>query len=161
MTDNALDTASWSKEKLLQRDGDSDFLEEKLNKWHTLAYHWTMERPRKIFLTASIDEKINEGDTLREWLDVIYTPLEATILAAAITSWEWIVHLLNETGYHTDEVYMAISFVDVAMVMPDGVDGSFVDIIEPDTRLFSHDVTLLDVINTLDREVAKHLYKET
>ena len=84
MTDNELDTASWSKEKLLQKDGDSDFLEEKLNKWHTFAYHWKMKRPRKIFLTADIDRKIDQGDTLREWLDVIYTPLEATILAASI-----------------------------------------------------------------------------
>ena len=161
MADEIFDNASWSKEKLLQTDGDLKFLEEKLNKWKTLAYHWTMKRPRKIWLTAAIDKKIDQGDTLREWLDVIYTPLEATILAASITSWEWITHILSVSDdYHTDEVYMAISFVDVEMVMPDGVDGSFADIIEPDKRLFPHDVTLLDIINIIDREVAKHLYKE-
>lgn len=161
MADEMLDTASWSKEKLLQTDGDLGFLEEKLNKWHTLAYHWTQKRPRKIFLTDSIDKKIDQGDSLRDWLGVVYTPLEATILAASITNWEWISHLLNGgNDYHTDEVYMAISFVDVEMVMPDGVDGSFADIIEPDMRLFPHKVTLLDIINTLDREVAKHLYKD-
>ena len=160
MADEIFDNASWSKEKLLQTDGDLKFLEEKLNKWSTLAYHWKMERPRKIFLTATIDEKIDQGDTLREWLDVIYTPLEATILAAAITTWEWIDPLLNGNTYHTDEVNLAISFVDVAMVMPDDVDGSYTDIIEPDKRLFPNDVTLLDIINILDREVAKYLYKE-
>lgn len=35
MMDSALDTVFWSKEKLLRRDGDLDFLEEKLNKWCT------------------------------------------------------------------------------------------------------------------------------
>ncbi len=160
MAAEIFDTASWSKEKLLQTDGDLEFLEEKLNKWQSLAYHWTMARPRKIFLTNAIDKKIDEGDTLREWLDVIYTPLEATILAAAITTWEWITPLLNGTDCHTGDVHLAISLVDVEMVMPDGIDGSYTDIIKPDTRLFSHDVTLLDIINILDREVAKHLYEE-
>ena len=98
------------------------------------------------------------GDTLEEWLNAVYTPLEATILAAATVSWEFIIPLLTDTNYHEEKIDLAISLVDIKMTMSDDINGTFTDIIEPDLRFFDRDVTLLDMINILDREVCIHLY---
>ena len=131
----------------------------KVHKWHSLAYfgehHDSKPSPH---LTPAIDEKMVNGDTLEEWLNAVYTPLEATILAAATVSWEFIIPLLTDTNYHEEKIDLAISLVDIKMTMSDDINGTFTDIIEPDLRFFDRDVTLLDMINILDREVCIHLY---
>lgn len=45
------------------------------------------------------------------------------------------------------------------MPLPKGEHGTSIDIDEP-AEMFNHDVTLLDIINILDKEVALQLYKE-
>lgn len=158
MIDLEQDAKAWTQEKLLQTSGNIDFLTEKVKKWHSIYFHWEMHKEGKtVGLTPSISEKLLKGGCLKEWLGVVYTPLEATILASDAVSWEFIAPLLNGNIYHRDEISHAISSVDVKMVMPK--DGSFADIKEPDLRLFNCNVTLLDIINILDREVALNLYK--
>lgn len=158
MIDLEQDAKAWTQEKLLQTSGNIEFLTEKVKKWHSIYFHWEMHKEGKtVGLTPSINEKLLKGGCFEEWLGVVYTPLEATILASDAVSWEFIAPLLNGHIYHEDEISYAISSVDVKMVMPK--DGSFADITEPDLRLFNHDVTLLDIINILDREVASKLYK--
>lgn len=153
------DAKLWVKEKLLQTSGDAAFLAEKVHKWHSLAYFWEHRDSKPSpHLTPAINEKMVNGDTLEEWLNAVYTPLEATILAAATVSWEFIIPLLTETDYHEEKIDLAISLVDIKMTMSDDINGTFTDIIEPDLRFFDRDVTLLDMINILDREVCIHLY---
>lgn len=160
MIDKTADAARWTKEKLLQTSGDLDFLTEKVTKWAEFEYFWKYHADKVgIGLTDSIQEKMNQGTTLEEWLNTVYSPLDATILAAAVSSWEWIDPLLNGgSGYHEERISLIIGTIDINTVMADGTPGSFTDICEPDLRLFPHDVTLLDIINILDREVAKGLY---
>ena len=158
MIDLEQDAKAWTQEKLLQISGDIDFLTEKVKKWHSIFFHWERHKDgTKAGLTPSINEKLLKGDSFEEWLGVVYTPLEATILAGDAVRWEFIAPLLNGNFYHKNEISYAISSVDVKMVMPK--NGSFVDITEPDLRLFNCDVTLLEIINILDREVASELYK--
>ena len=159
MIDKTADAARWTKEKLLQTSGDLDFLTEKVTKWVEFEYLWKhhAENPG-IGLTDSIQENLNQGTTLEEWLNIVYSPLDATILASAVCAWEWIDPLLNGAEYHEASISLAIGTVNIDMVMADGAPGAFIDICEPDRRLFPHDVTLLDIINILDREVAKGLY---
>ena len=160
MIDTKADAARWTKEKLLKTSGDLDFLTEKVTKWATFAYFWKYHAEKVgITLTNSIQEKMNQGTTLEEWLNTVYSPLDATILAAAVTSWEWIDPLLNGGDlYHEERISLAIGAINISTVMTDDKHGTYTDICEPDSRLFSHDVTLLDIINILDREVAKGLY---
>ena len=111
-------------------------------------------------MTDSINKKIIQGKTLKEWLNTIYTPLEATIIAYAFTSWEWIDPLMAEIEDKRDrKIRLAIAMVDIKATMPEGIEGTFTDISEPDSRLFSRDVSMLDIINIMDREVAAYLYK--
>ena len=160
MIDKTADTAKWTKEKLLQTSGDLDFLTEKVTKWDKFEYLWKHHAEKVgIGLTDSIQEKLKQGTTLEEWLNIVYSPLEATILASAVCAWEWIDPLLNDDGgYHEERISLIIGTIDIDMVMAEGAPGAFTDICEPDLRLFPHDVTLLDIINILDREVATGLY---
>lgn len=158
MIDLEQDAKAWTQEKLLQISGDIDFLTEKVKKWHSIHFHWELhEEGKTLGLTLSIDKKLLKGECFEEWLGVVYTPLEATILASETVSWECIAPLLNGNFYHKDEISCAINSVDVKMVMPK--NGSFADITEPDLGLFNRDVTMLDIVNILDREVASNLYK--
>ena len=162
MVDYASDSVKWTKEKLLQASGDYDFLVEKVTKWRQFGYFWEHHAEKVgVYLTDSIQEKMNRGTTIEEWLNTIYSPLEATILAAAFVTFEWVDPLINGANfYHEERIDNAISLIDIKQTKPDGVDGTFADICEPDTRLFPHDVTLLDIINILDREVAERLYEK-
>ena len=160
MTDLEQDAKAWTKEKLLQTSGDRDFLTEKVHKWHNFHFLWTLhEKGHCTILTPSINEKILMGRTFDEWLDILYTPLEATILSSDVTSWEFIGPLLNGDKYHNDEISFAISSVTMKMPLPKGEHGTYIDITEA-SDIFGHDVTLLDIINILDREVALLLYKD-
>ncbi len=160
MVDYASDAAKWTKDKLLQTNGDLDFLTEKVTKWREFEYFWKYHAEKVgIGLTDSIQEKMNQGTTIEEWLNIVYSPLDATILAAAVSSWEWIDPLINGGEfYHKERISTAISRIDIKQILPNGVDGTYTDICEPDSRLFPHDVTLLDIINILDKNVAAILY---
>ena len=160
MTDLERDAMSWTKEKLLQTSGNIEFLTEKVNKWHNFAYLWRRHSERSsAHLTPAINEKLLSGETLEEWLNVVYTPLEATILSTDVTDWEFLGPLLTGKCYHEQEISFAISSVAYKMPLPKGEHGTHVDIDEP-ADIFDHDVTLLDIINILDREVALQLYKD-
>ncbi len=160
MIDKTADAARWTKEKLLQTSGDSEFLLEKVSKWETFGYYWKYHAEKvSICLTDAIQKKMNRGTTIEEWLNTIYSPLEATILAASVIGSEWIDPLIRGGGLnHEERIYTAISRIDINGGYPEGVITTYTDICEPDLRLFPHDVTLLDIINILDREVAKGLY---
>lgn len=160
MVDYASDVAKWTKDKLLQTNGDLDFLIEKVTKWRQFEYFWKHHAEKVgICLTDSIQEKMNHGTTFEEWVNTIYSPLEATILSVAVTAAEWIDPLINGAEfYHEERISTAISRIDIKQILPNGVDGTYTDICEPDSRLFPRDVTLLDIINILDKNVAAILY---
>ena len=147
--------------KLWNKDSRVITLYDKICKYIVLKEIWS-ERKKEDYNIPDYLSVVRKYNSIEEFANIVLTPYEATRFMGYILACEIYDSLSNRRLWHSIPITNAL--LDVALTFK-WKNTSFKrcteiqDIIAPDDELFPEDLSVIDIVNVLDRVVLKSLKK--